>query len=205
LPESVPEKIELLRGEMATQLRHGWRSQPVVPKRIRQPRQHAGFLAARLALLPGAREQFRHLLLARSHHPRQPLERADDHATVDDLQGGAAVPAGDCEPRLLEGAHEAEALARRARGAGNKIERLEGSELALDLRGLLQRVGTAQGCRPDRDLARGIAEFADLLARAIDLDHQPRAPTFARGAAPTHDIPAATSAGVTLDGVVAAS
>src|SRR5262245_49662176 len=111
------------------------------------------------------------------------------------------MPAGDCQPRILEGAYEAEALAGCAINAGDEIEAVEGSELALDCGSRLQRVGAAERRGADRDFACG-AEVAKLSAGAVDLDHQARARAVIRADAPAHDVAAAAAIGVALDCVV---
>src|SRR4029077_19876330 len=73
--------------------------------------------AAEGALELGLREQRADLRLAARRDQGQPIERAGEHAAVDQLQPGVAVPARDLEARLLEGAREPDAAPFTVRGA----------------------------------------------------------------------------------------
>ena len=76
-------------------------------------KEHAA-LAAEGALEFGAREQRGELRLAAGREQAEAIERAGDHAAIDQLGARIAEPAADFETRLLEVARKAQAAARAA-------------------------------------------------------------------------------------------
>ena len=124
----------------------------------------------------------------------QPIERAGDHAAIDQFRAGVAEPAADVEARLIEAAGEAQAAALAAR-------RVIGER--LDQNGAEFRVDDARRSRSVRqpqlgDACRDVVVVRLIgLAAAMDFDHGGRAARLAE----CQDVLAPAAAGVAPDGV----
>ena len=92
--------VEHLVAASAPQLRIALRVDPA--GELRRRGEEHGSLAAEGAAQLGAREQRRKPRLAAGRHKAQPVERAGDHAVVDELHPGIAERATDLEPQLLD-------------------------------------------------------------------------------------------------------
>src|SRR5262245_20559382 len=150
-----------------------------------------GLARAKFALKLGAGEEFRYFWLARRHQERQPIKRAGESLTIDHLLAALAVPTCDLQVRIVEGAHEAEAIARPPARAGREIESRNQPELARDRFRRPQRIRSAQFDRACGDFAGRVLEMLEFGAGPVNFEHEVR--TCARGVTPGHDVLAAAS------------
>src|SRR5262245_18930975 len=134
------------------------------------------------ALLLGLCEQRRDVGIAAGGDDGQAIERTGDQLRLNDLVAAAAIPAGDAQPRLIEGARKAEAAARAFGALRGELDQRERTELAVDRPGRLDRSSGAEVLGRHR----GVGARSKLAAGTVDLDHQARARRVRL--APGHDV-----------------
>src|SRR5471032_1281279 len=135
---------------------------------FRRRRQQRTALAAIAAIELGLREQRARLGLAAGRKQRQPVERASEHAALNELRAALAKPAGQLHPRIVVSAHKAETMPGRAFGDFESDNR-ERTEFAWQRLAVL-KVDECKRRRAFGDLKLGIEEMARFAALPVDFD-----------------------------------